>query len=107
MSQGAGLGNLLIFALPVLLIVFMFMTQRRRQREVKAVQSSLTVGDEVTTTSGLLGRIVALDERIATLEVSPGVRVRFDRRALAGPAPTAVPQDAPEDGPSSPVNPAE
>lgn len=107
MSQGAGLGNLLIFALPVLLIVFMFMTQRRRQREVKAVQSSLTIGDEVTTTSGLLGRIVALDERIATLEVSPGVRVRFDRRALAGPAPTAVPQDAPEDGPSSPVNPAE
>jgi len=107
MSQGAGLGNLLIFALPVLLIVFMFMTQRRRQREVKAVQSSLNVGDEVTTTSGMLGRIVALDERIATLEVSPGVRVRFDRRALAGPAPTAVPQDAPEDGPSSPVNPAE
>ena len=107
MSQGAGLGNLLIFALPVLLIVFMFMTQRRRQREVKAVQSSLTIGDEVTTTSGLLGRIVALDERIATLEVSPGVQVRFDRRALAGPAPTAAPQDAPEDGPSSPVNPAE
>jgi preprotein translocase subunit YajC len=107
MPQGAGLGNLLIFALPVLLIIFMFMTQRRRQREVKAVQSSLTIGDEVTTTSGLLGRIVALDERIATLEVSPGVRVRFDRRALAGPAPTAAPQDAPEDGPSSPVNPAE
>ena len=107
MPQGAGLGNLLIFALPVLLIIFMFMTQRRRQREVKAVQGSLNVGDEVTTTSGMLGRIVALDERIATLEVSPGVRVRFDRRALAGPAPTAVPQDAPEDGPSSPVNPAE
>ena len=107
MSQGAGLGNLLIFALPVLLIIFMFMTQRRRQREAKAVQSSLTIGDEVTTTSGLLGRIVTLDERIATLEISPGVRVRFDRRALAGPAPTAVPQDAPEDGPSSPVNPAE
>ena len=107
MPQGAGLGNLLIFALPVLLIIFMFMTQRRRQREVKAVQGSLNVGDEVTTTSGLLGRIVALDERIATLEISPGVRVRFDRRALAGPAPTAAPQDAPEDGPSSPVNPAE
>jgi len=107
MSQGAGLGNLLIFALPVLLIAFMFMTQRRRQREVKAVQSSLNVGGEVTTTSGLLGRIVALDERIATLEISPGVRVRFDRRALAGPAPTAAPQGAPADGPSSPVNPAE
>jgi preprotein translocase subunit YajC len=108
MPQGAGLGNLLIFALPVLLIVFMFMTQRRRQREAQAVQSSLSIGDEVTTTSGLLGRIVALDDRIATLEVSPGVTVRFDRRALAGPAPTTTPQTGPEDGPStSPVNPAE
>ena len=95
MPQGAGLGNLLIFALPVLLIVFMFMTQRRRQREAQAVQSSVSVGDEVTTTSGLLGRIVALDERIATLEVSPGVTIRFDRRALAGPAPTATPLAAP------------
>ena len=108
MSQGAGLGNLLIFALPVLLIIFMFMTQRRRQREAKAVQSNLSIGDDVTTTSGLLGRIVALDNRIATLEVSPGVTIRFDRRALAGPAPTAAPQAGPEDGPStSPLNPAE
>jgi preprotein translocase subunit YajC len=108
MTQGAGLGNLLIFALPVLLIIFMFVTQRRRQREAKAVQSSLGIGDEVTTTSGLLGRIVALDDRIATLEVSPGVQVRFDRRALAGPAPTAAPPAGPEDGPAtSPVNPGE
>ena len=82
MPQGAGLGNLLIFALPVLLIVFMFMTQRRRQREVKAVQSSLNVGDEVTTTSGLYGTIKSLDDRTATLEISPGVTVRFDRRAI-------------------------
>jgi preprotein translocase subunit YajC len=108
MTQGAGLGNLLIFALPVLLIIFMFVTQRRRQREAQAVQSSLGIGDEVTTTSGLLGRIVALDDRIATLEVSPGVQVRFDRRALAGPAPTAAPPAGPEDGPAtSPVNPGE
>jgi preprotein translocase subunit YajC len=108
MTQGAGLGNLLIFALPVLLIIFMFVTQRRRQREAQAVQRSLGIGDEVTTTSGLLGRIVALDDRIATLEVSPGVQVRFDRRALAGPAPTAAPPAGPEDGPAtSPVNPGE
>ena len=108
MTQGAGLGNLLIFALPVLLIIFMFMTQRRRQREARAIQSSLSIGDEVTTTSGLLGRLVALDDRIATLEVSPGVQIRFDRRAVAGPAPTATPSMGPEDGPSSsPINPAE
>ena len=84
-----GSGNLLMFfALPVLLIGFMFFTQRRRQKAVQAMQSTLGVGDEITTTSGLLGRISALDEEIATLEISPGVSVRFDRRAIAGPAST-------------------
>lgn len=94
-SSGAGLGNLLIFALPILLIAFMFMTQRRRQREVQAVQSGLKVGDEVTTTSGLLGRISAIDDTVVTLEVSPGVLVRFDRRAIGGPAPAAASSSQP------------
>ncbi|HEX8973472.1 preprotein translocase subunit YajC [Oryzihumus sp.] len=120
-SSGAGLGNLLIFALPILLIAFMFMTQRRRQREVQAVQSGLKVGDEVTTTSGLLGRISAIDDAVVTLEVSPGVLVRFDRRAIGGPAPAAAtassqpateaptetPTPAPTDTPAEGTAPAE
>jgi preprotein translocase subunit YajC len=84
-SSGSGSANLLIFALPVLLIGFMFITQRRRQKDTERLQSSLGVGDQVTTTSGLLGRITALDDQVATLEVSPGVSIRFNRRAIAGP----------------------
>jgi preprotein translocase subunit YajC len=84
-SSGGSTG-LLIYALPVLLIAFMFITQRRRAKESARLQSTLGVGDEVMTTSGLLGRITALDGQIATLEVSPGVSVRFNRRAIAGPA---------------------
>jgi len=87
-SPSGGSSNLLIFALPVLLIGFMFFSQRRRAKAAQAIQSNLGVGDEITTTSGMIGRISALDGQIATLEVSPGVRVRFDRRAIAGPAPT-------------------
>ncbi len=87
-SSSGGSSSLLIFALPVLLIGFMFITQRRRARAVQSLQSTLKVGDEITTTSGLLGRITALDDKIAILEVSPGVSVRFDRRAIAGPSPT-------------------
>jgi preprotein translocase subunit YajC len=88
-SSSSGSSSLLIFALPVLLIGFMFITQRRRQKAAQALQSTLGVGDEITTTSGMLGRITALDDKLATLEVSPGVSVRFDRRAIAGPAPSA------------------
>jgi preprotein translocase subunit YajC len=87
-QSSAGSAGLLIYGLPVLLIGFMFITSRRRTKETQRVQSSLGVGDEVMTTSGLLGRVTALDDEVATLEVSPGVSIRFNRRAIAGPAPT-------------------
>ena len=88
-SSSSGSGNLLIFALPVLLIAWMFYTQRRRTKESQRLQSTLGVGDEITTTSGIYGRITAIEDQIATVEVSPGVTIRFNRRAIAGPAPTA------------------
>jgi len=104
-SSSGGSANLLIFALPVLLIGYMFITQRRRQKAIQGLQSSLGVGDEVTTTSGLLGRITALDGEIATLEVSPGVSIRFNRRAIAGPAPITSATNEPEkDQPSDPTS---
>ncbi len=81
-NGGSPLTGLLIFALPVLLVVFMVFTQRRRQREAAALQQSLTVGDEVCTTSGMFGTIKTLDDSVVTLEVSPGVSIRFDRRAI-------------------------
>lgn len=81
-GSGSGLGYLLILLLPFLLLVFIIVQQRRRTQQVQALQSSLAVGDEVVTTSGLFGTIVALDERVATLDAGPGVTVRFDRRAI-------------------------
>lgn len=79
--QNGGAG-LLIFLLPVLLIVWMVFTQRKRQKVVQSLQDSLAVGDTVCTTSGMFGTITALEAGEVTLEVSPGVSVRFDRRAI-------------------------
>ena len=81
-NGGSSAASLLIFLLPVLLIAFMVFSQRRRQRETQSLQAGLAVGDEVCTTSGLFGTIRALDDTVVTLEVSPGVTVRFDRRAI-------------------------
>jgi preprotein translocase subunit YajC len=78
-----GLGALLLPAMIIILLGFMFWSQRRRQTAIATLQDSLAVGDDVCTTSGLFGRIVALDEVVATLEVAPGMPVRFDRRAVA------------------------
>lgn len=112
-TSSSGTSTLLIFALPVLLIGYMFLTQRRRQRSIQSMQADLSVGDEVTTTSGFLGTITALDDGIATVELSPGVNVRLDRRAIAGPAPTASPSSISASGnpvtdtPSDPTSPTD
>ncbi|MGL5851930.1 MAG: preprotein translocase subunit YajC [Phycicoccus sp.] len=81
-GSGSGLAYVLLLAVPFLLLVWMFVTQRNRAKQVQALQSSLTVGDEVLTTSGLYGTIAALEDRVVSLDVGGGTVVRFDRRAI-------------------------
>ena len=99
-SSSSGSSSLLFLALLLLMAGFLILTTRRRRKAVEALQSTLSAGDEIMTTAGLIGRITALDEKIATVEISPDVRVRFDRRAIAGPAPTASSSDSRTDGTS-------
>jgi preprotein translocase subunit YajC len=60
----------------------MVFAQRKRQKEAATLQSSIEVGDDVCTTSGLFGKVTAVDATTVTLEVAPGVNVRYDRRAV-------------------------
>lgn len=80
-SQSQG-GSAWIWFIPLILLAFMFLLSRRRQRQMQTAQRQVQVGDQVSTTSGLLGELVELDDNIATIEAAPGVRLRFDRRAI-------------------------
>ena len=82
MFTGSGLGYLLVLLLPFALLVFIMVTQRRRTQQVQALQASLAVGDEVVTTSGLYGTIVAIDDAVVTLDTGAGATLRYDRRAI-------------------------
>ena len=74
----------IIFFIPlVLLLVFMFSAQRKRQRAFATQQAALTAGQDIVTTSGLFAHLVEIDETVAVLEISPGQQVRWDRRAIA------------------------
>lgn len=75
-------GGMVLLLLPLALLAVMFWFSRRRQKQFAQAQSQITVGDEVTTTSGLYGRLLAMDDQTATLEVADGVQLRFDRRAV-------------------------
>lgn len=83
MSSGSGsLTYLLILGLPFLLLAWMFISQRNRQKQTQALQASLEIGDEVLTTSGLYGTITAIDDKVVTLDPGDGTSLRFDRRAI-------------------------
>jgi len=90
MFSGSGLGYLLVLLLPFLLLIFIVFSQRRRAQQVQALQNSLAVGDEVVTTSGLYGTIVALDDTVVTLDTGAGSTLRYDRRAIGMRATEAV-----------------
>jgi preprotein translocase subunit YajC len=65
-----------------LFVLFYFIAirpQRKRQKEHAQMVSALNKGDEVVTTSGILGRITALDENYMVLNVADKVDMKFQR----------------------------
>ena len=75
-------GSLLILLLPLLLLAVLIFSQRRRARAMAEFQASVSVGDEIITTSGLYGRVIAADDTVVRLDIADGVVVRLDRRAI-------------------------
>ena len=71
-----------LLVLAAFFVIFMVLPQRRQMQAVAAMQSRLTVGDDVITTSGIYGRIVALDDEVAEIEIAPGTRIKLARRAV-------------------------
>jgi preprotein translocase subunit YajC len=96
-----GSGSLVFLVLMV--AVFYFLLIRPQQRRIKAMQSlqsSLQLGDEIITTAGFLGTIRRFDGEVVTIELSPGVEARVNRRAISGrvnPEPVAEPEVADEE----------
>lgn len=95
----AAIVNLGIFLLiPVAMYFLLIRPQRRRQREQASMQSSIGVGDEVMTTSGLYGFITGFDGDIVWLEIDDNVQIRVARAAVqrkvdTAAGDTAVPTD--------------
>ncbi len=95
------LSSLLFFAIPLAFIAYVFLGQRKRVRALQELHSSIGVGDDVRTSSGLFGRVHATTDTDVHLEIAPGVVVRFDRRAIdAKVTQTPAPDSGTPDGPT-------
>lgn len=75
--------------MPLIVIFFIFYflmirPQKKKMEEEQKYLSELKKGDEVYTKSGLLGSIYGLTDKVVTLELAEGVRVKVLRAYIAG-----------------------
>ena len=70
----------------IVLVFWLFVIRpaRLRQRNLAAMQDSLTVGAEVILTSGIIGTVRSLHDDEVGLEVAPGMTIRVARGAVGG-----------------------
>lgn len=61
----------------------MIRPQQKRAKDQAKLMSSLEPGSRVMTISGIVGNIKYLGDKQAILEVSPGVEITMDKRALS------------------------
>jgi len=94
---GAPPGLVSFAPLVLIFVVFYFLLirpQQQKAKEHRVMLANLKKNDDVITTGGIYGKVVALNDKVVTLEIAPNVRVRVDRPQITSLAHTAQPDDA-------------
>lgn len=82
-AQNAGLINFLLLGGLFLFMYFVIIRpQRKRQKEHQQLTESLSKGDEVVLTSGMLGKITDVDEHYITIKAANNVELKFQKVAV-------------------------
>jgi preprotein translocase subunit YajC len=87
-AEAPTLFGALIDMLPMLAVcylIFYFMVirpQERKTKEHKTLLESMKRGDSVVTSSGIVGKVAALESDHIILEVAPNVKVKFLRQHI-------------------------
>ena len=88
-AAGPGMiGQLLM--LGGLLLVFWFLIwrpQSKRAKEMKQLLASLSKGDEVVTTGGIVGKVLTVSDEFVTLRVGEKVELKFQKTSIASTLP--------------------
>jgi preprotein translocase subunit YajC len=66
----------------VFIAIFYFLLIRPQQKKAKdhqAMISKLSVGDEVVTSGGILGRVTDVGDTFVTLEIADSVRIKVQK----------------------------
>jgi preprotein translocase subunit YajC len=80
-------GEMFQFAFLIgIFVLFYFIAirpQRKRQKEHQSMLESLSVGDEIATSSGILGKVRKIEDNFVVLKVADNVELRFQKVAIS------------------------
>ncbi len=83
-SQPSTLGMIFPFVLMFGVVYFlMIRPQQKKMKEQQALLAALKTGDEVVTSSGLLGKISGIAEKVVTLDLGNNVKVKMLKSQVA------------------------
>ena len=89
-TSASGKGSFQMIILMVLLFVGMYFLmirpQKKRMQEEQNFLTKLSHGDEVFTKSGILGKVVGITEKIVTLEIENGSKMKILKSHIGGSA---------------------
>ena len=74
--------------LVVIFVIFYFLMirpQKKRMEEERKQVAALEKGTEVYTKSGIIGKISGISEKVMTLEVEDGTKLKVLKAYIAGP----------------------
>jgi preprotein translocase subunit YajC len=93
-AQGPGGGGLAVFVdmLPIvfllgLIYLMLIRPQNKRAKEQKKMLESLTKGDEVVTSGGLLGKIMDVGDNFVLIDLGGDIKVKVQRQAISNTVP--------------------
>lgn len=68
----------------VLMWLLMIRPEKKKQQKVEEMRKALSVGDEVYTIGGVIGKVVQVTEETVTIESGEDrVRIQFKKSAIA------------------------
>ena len=85
-SMGSFLPLVLMFAV----LYFLMIRPQKKQKEQREMISALTVGDEVLTSGGIVGKITKVSENFLTLQIAEGTEIIIQRASIVSMLPNGT-----------------
>lgn len=97
-QQAAPQGSLIdLWPLVLIFVAFYFLLIRPQQKKQKAhteLVSALQVGDEIMTAGGILGRITAVSEHYAVVQISDNTEIKVQKSSVSAVVPKGTFEEA-------------